>query len=543
MKLSQKNTITLFRVFFVVLIIGTFGLLWNQGEKTKVAVKTTGGTLHEGIVGAPRFINPVLAQSQADHDLTRILFTPLLVIDESGIPDYKLAENITISDDRKEYTLTLKKGLVFSDGTALTSQDVLYTIETIQDPLIKSPQAASWEGVTAEIVDQYTLTFTLARAFNDFLHNFEIGVLPQHIWTDINPQEFIFAIHNSEPIGIGPYVLENIKKEENGIPSEYTLVRSQDYFESGYIDTIKFTFFENEELLIEALQNNRIDSAYGISPQSIEFLPAQTKVITESLPRYFALFLNQEKQDLFKSKSIRNAINQAINRELLTETVFDGYAKELFGPQVNNSPEKRISNQEAQAIIESEGWKKNSEGIYTKIIDNTITELAFTLTTSNIAEIQAIAENIQDQLSKIGIAVSIRSYDQGNLNQNIIRPRDYESLLFGYEVEKPSDLYAFWHSSQTNDPGLNISIFRNPQADELLESMRSENNSDLISDFNTILDREIPAIFLYQPAYIYALPSKISIPELSLQSSEDRFNNINTWYTATRKVWPFLVKK
>lgn len=542
MKLSKKNTITLFRVFFVVFVIGLFGFLWNQGEKAKIAVKTTGGSIREGIVGAPRFINPVLAQSQADHDLTRILFTPILTINETGEPEYKLADDVTISDDRLTYTLELKKGLYFSDDVPLTSSDVLFTVESIQDPLIKSPQAAAWEGVKVTIVDQHTLTFTLARPFNDFLHNLEIGILPKHIWENINPQEFIFTTYNTEPVGVGPYRLQKIKEEKNGIPSEYTLERSKNYFESPYIDTFIFKFFENEELLIEALRDNTIDSAYGINPQSVEFISDSSVIQTRALPRYFALFLNQEKQSLFKSDEIRDVLNRVLNREQLTQNVFKGYAQELAGPR-NESEFSYLSQQQAEQIIEKEGWKKNSEGIYSKLVNNTITELSFTLTTSNIEEIQAVAENIKSQLETIGIKVIIRSYDQGNLNQNIIRPRDYESLLFGYEIEKPSDLYAFWHSSQINDPGLNISIFKNNKADNLLEKMRSEDSAKHIDEFNDILEEETPAVFLYQPSYIYVLPSKVRDVELTIQSSEDRFNNINQWYTETRKVWPLLIKE
>jgi peptide/nickel transport system substrate-binding protein len=544
MKLSKKNTITLFRVFFVVLIIGVIGFIWNQVEHTKIPVKTTGGALREGIVGAPRFINPVLAQSQADRDLTRVLFTPLLTVGDNGEIDYKLAENVTISDDLLVYTLDLQKGLTFSDNMPVKSSDIIFTIESIQDPLIKSPQAVAWEGITVRSVDYNTVTFTLIRPFNDFLHNLEIGILPKHIWENINPQEFIFSTYNTEPIGIGPFTLKKIIEEKNGIPSEYQLNRSKNYFETTYIDHLVFKFFESENMLLDALKNNVIDSAYGISPEAVDLVPKSSTITSDSLPRYFALFLNQEKQKLFASEALREVLNKTINRDILVQNVFNGYAHALIGPDSNITAENNYYTKEAaENIIEKEGWKRNSEGVYAKLIDNEITELSFSITTSNVKEIQAIAESIQSQLSVIGIRVNIRSYDQGNLNQNIIRPRDYESLLFGYEIEKPSDLYAFWHSSQIDDPGLNISIFKQNKADVLLEKMRSEDGSRLIADFNNILSEHTPAIFLYKPSYIYVLPKEIQGVELFVQGSEDRFNSIGDWYIETRKVWPLFVHK
>jgi ABC-type transport system substrate-binding protein len=209
-----------------------------------------------------------------------------------------------------------------------------------------------------------------------------------------------------------------------------------------------------------------------------------------------------------------------------------GFAQE----KSNYNPEESIR------LIESEGWVKNSDGYYSKSIDGNIQELSFSIATPNLEEMVNVANYIQQDLAAVGIRVNIRSYDQGNLNQNIIRSRDYESLLFGYEIKKPSDIYAFWHSSQISDPGLNISLLKNASLDQSLEKIRNESNSD----FNKIdekINAQVPAIFLYSPLYTYVLPKSVHNTELSITSSEDRFNNIDKWYIETRHVWNNFINK
>jgi len=147
-----------------------------------------------------------------------------------------------------------------------------------------------------------------------------------------------------------------------------------------------------------------------------------------------------------------------------------------------------------------------------------------------------VAEHVQNDLAAVGISTTIRSYDQGNFNQNILRPREYEAVIFGYEIEKPSDMYAFWHSSQISDPGLNISLFNNSNVDTLLSNLRASKNPDLTNIDDAII-QEQPAVFLYSPSYIYILPTKVHGSSFSIARSSDRFDTIQDWYIRTRNVW------
>src|SRR5437868_7136525 len=110
-----------------------------------------------------------------------------------------------------------------------------------------------------------------------------------------------------------------------------------------------------------------------------------------------------------------------------------------------------------------------------------------------------------------------RSFDQviegGYLNQNVIKPRKYDALLFGQVVNRDLDLYAFWHSSQTTDPGLNVALYKNPVVDKALEMIRLETKPEarqvLYSKIETELQKDIPAVFIYSPHFIYVVPKNL----------------------------------
>lgn len=143
-----------------LLIAAGLGLLWKIDRSLATEIPKRGGTLNEGIIGTPRFINPLLSLSDADRDLTNLIYSGLMRADEKGglMPD--LAERYDISDDGLSYTFILKDGLSWPDKYPITSDDVVFTIQMAKNPILKSSQRASWEGVEVEKVDDRTVAFS-----------------------------------------------------------------------------------------------------------------------------------------------------------------------------------------------------------------------------------------------------------------------------------------------------------------------------------------------------------------------------------------------
>src|SRR3990167_5385089 len=139
-----------FYFFASIFIFSGITLLWQVNSAYLVEVPTRGGILTEGVVGNPRFINPVLAISEADKNLVALLYSGLVRITQTGKIENDLAEEVTISDDRQTYTVHLREGVRFHDDTPITADDLIFTIQKITDPSIKSPKRGNWDGITLE---------------------------------------------------------------------------------------------------------------------------------------------------------------------------------------------------------------------------------------------------------------------------------------------------------------------------------------------------------------------------------------------------------
>ena len=140
----------------------------------------------------------------------------------------------------------------------------------------------------------------------------------------------------------------------------------------------------------------------------------------------------------------------------------------------------------------------------------------------------------------------MKIFETNDLNQNVIRPRNFEVLLFGLVLGRNTDLYSFWHSSNRNDPGLNVVQYTNITVDKIVEDVRVTSDSaqrqDLFSSFIKELKSDIPAVFVYSPFFTYVLPEKVHYTPIgNVVLPSDRFNSVHEWYIETYKVWKIFI--
>ena len=203
-------------------------------------------------------------------------------------------------------------------------------------------------------------------------------------------------------------------------------------------------------------------------------------------------------------------------------------------------------------MLKKAGWTDGEEGCLVKTTTaknkkKTITTLEFSISTGNVPELVTTAELIRQDLATVGIKVDVKTFEVGNLNQNVIGPRKYDALLFGQVINRESDLYAFWHSSQRKEPGRNVAIYTNARADSLLEdafiTLDDKRRAEKYAQFAAEVKKDVPAVFLYSPDFIYVTAKDLS--GLSLKhiiSPSDRFNDIYKWFTKTENVWKIFAK-
>lgn len=544
-------------VALTVLICSTLFILYRVNESFLIEIPREGGELNEGLIGTPRLINPILAISETDKDLVSLIYSGLMRVASGNQLETNLAESYEISEDGLEYKFTLKENITFHDGTEITTDDVIFTILSAQNPELKSPKRSNWEGISVEKISDKEMIFRLKQPYAPFLNNLTIGILPKHIWEEIDINEFNLSIFNTEPIGSGPYQIKKITKDKIGIPQIYSL-ESFSNFALGepHIKNINFYFVKNQDELMAKYMSKEVESIHGIDPETAKLLEQQgARVEKFPLPRIFGIFFNQDQATVLSSNRVRSALELATPKNLIVENVLQGYGSIIDSPVPNyliesdesdlRSLEERIA--EAEEILTDAGWERNEEGIMISETDDEMRMLSFSIATANVPELVEAAEIVAENWRKIGADVRVEKYETTDLNPNVIRPRNYDALLFGMVIGRDFDFYAFWHSSQRNDPGLNISKYANIDVDAILEDLRVADEPEVINDllgqFKAEIQKDIPAIFLYTPEFIYVLPYKVSGVSLNnITSAEERFLNIHEWYVSTDKIWKIFNK-
>lgn len=570
-KLFSITERVIFSTFALIALFSALFILQSINKSFTVEVPVKGGTLNEGIIGYARYINPILNYTDADRDLSSLIYSGLVKATPEGKIESDLAKSWNISDDGKIYDIILKDNIYFQDNTPVTADDVEFTVLKAQDVTIKSPKEANWDGVTTEVVSPKEIKFTLKTAYAPFLENLTLGILPKHIWKDVDPMFFDKSSFNENPIGSGPYKIKSVGQNSSGINDYYHLVPFEKYVSgSPYIANLIIKSFRNEADLVSAYKSGQIQSLGGISTESaIQIINSGNKAETTPLPRSFAIFFNQNTAQVFLNKEVRQALSVATDKQAIINTVFNGYAVQLDGPipaQLLNSEEIKGADEgilnststlntdnigKAKKILTDNGWKLNANGVMEKKTTKgkvvTTQQLAFSISTSNTPDLKQTAEILKEQWTAIGAAVDLKIFEPADLNQMVIRPRKYDTLLFGTVTGRDLDLYAFWHSSQRNDPGLNVAMYANPKVDKLLEDARTlSDKQQRIDKYNQVADaiqNDIPAIFLYSPEYIYITPNSIKGIDLKqITTAAERFLNINSWYMETEDVWKIFIK-
>ena len=550
-----------FIVALLIAAVAVLSLFYKISDHFMVSVPIEGGTLNEGVVGTPRFVNPLLAASDADRDLTALVYRGLMKTDTNGniVPD--LATSYTVSPDGLTYTFTLGDAK-FQDGTPLTSDDVLFTIASAQDATLKSAQQVAWEGVLAKAPDAHTVTFTLKQPFAPFLASTTLGILPKHIWSTIPYENWAYSDYNTtKAVGEGLYKVNSVKEDSSGVPSYYDLkaVRAKGST-TPKIDDIRIHFYASEDAAVAAYKSGAIDALGGIDPADASTLASGgARVMTAELPRVFGLFFNPAQAPVFADTSVRKAVSLAIDKDAVVKTVLGGYGSAATGPipagssldggSTGASQSSGGDVADAKALLEKDGWKLGDDGIYVKTVSKKSTErLTFEIATNDTPELTEAVDSIVKDLAAAGIEAVPKVYETGSLNQDIIRPRKFQALFFGEVVASQSDLYAFWHSSQRNDPGLNISGYANSSVDKLLvqglTTLDPAKEATIYTTVENDINADMPAAFIYTPSYIYAVRGDMSGITLgTVTTQEDRYDGIAGWYLSTDKVWKIFAPK
>lgn len=542
---QEKNIATLATLILVV--AGVF-LVGRYFYAQRAVAPSTGGSYTEGLIGSPQLINPLYAStSDVDSDLTALMYSGLMRYDTVDGLTTDLAESYTISEDNLEYTFVIREDAKWHDGKPVIADDVIFTINAMQNPEYRSPLQISFTGVTVEQVDNRTVKFVLEEPFAPFLSLLTVGVLPSHIWQNIAPLNAPVTEYNKKPVGSGPFIFEKFTKDSKGTIRSYTLVRNPDYYLGApYIDELTFKFYSDSTSALDALRNSNVEGLSYIPLESVEDFERNNslQLVYPTLGQYVAAFFNEDHQSILESTSVREALALGADKQKIVDSVLNGHGEPIktfiLPGMIGEYPDLNVQVYDPPAArekLENAGWELEEGSMVRTKGDATLT---LELATLNSVELVAVANELAEQWGELGVQLNIRVVDQSEFQNETLKNRDYDILLSGELYGIDPDPYAFWHSSQTEYPGLNLSGFSNRNADELIETAREtgdpEERSEALKELQEIVAEEIAAVFLYQPTYSYALSSKIQGADIPhIVSPSDRFSRVHEWYIRTRR--------
>lgn len=327
---SKKERIV-FVCLVIIFFISTISIVESVNKSLMTSIPLRGGSISEGIIGTPRYINPVLANSPADQDMVALIYSGLMRKNTDGTLTPDLAEKYEMSKDGLTYTFTLRDKIYFQDGEPVTADDVVFTVNEAKDPSIQSPREVDWSGVIATKIDNKTIQFTLKKTYPSFLESATLGIMPQSLW---NSSVIELNNANINPIGSGPYMLNSTSKESSGVIDSYELTPFKKFIlGEPYIADISLHFYSNEDDLIAALEDGTVNQISSITPLNADILKERNYRIESSvLPRIFGLFFNQNQNNLFTDKVVTTSIDQAIDKDKIVREVLFGYGVVIDDP-------------------------------------------------------------------------------------------------------------------------------------------------------------------------------------------------------------------
>lgn len=467
----------------------------------------------EGIIGRPVSVSPLTARTQADRDLVSLVFSGLVRNGPDGtlVPD--LAARWSVSDDGKEWTFDLQPDARWHDGEPVTAQDVVFTIQTLQDPAYTGPASTSWSEVTVSAASPTQVRFSLTTPLGGFLQAATQPIAPQHLLGGVPIADLPDDPFGGQPIGTGPFaVLEldtdhaelvpaaeviagvgngNVGEDPSASPSAIPT----DSLETGapslrpdrptpYLTGMILRFFDDPAKLADAYRVGDLDAASGLPPDVAAELGATegSHLLRYPASTLTAVLLNQRpSHPEFRDPVVRTALLQAVDRDAMVTRVWDSLALAatdpiptsswLFDPKAD--PAVAYDPEAAKKALKSAGWTSKSDGWHLPGASKPLTiEIVSPEVGANPAAFAAAA-TVTASWRAIGLTVNHVSLPPSKLVKDRLVPGTFAAAVTDVTIGLDPDLYPLLASSQTRTGGSNIAGVQDLALDKLLAKARA----------------------------------------------------------------------
>jgi len=525
----------------------------------------------EGVLSRPTNVNPLAARTQADRDLVALVFEGLVGRGDDGQARPGLARSWAPSAGGDAWTFQLVSDRHWQDGEPVTAGDVVFTIETLQNPDYHGPGAGSWTGITVSAVDPTTVRFEMATPIGGFLDLASQPIVPSHLLADIPSGAMADAAFGKAPIGSGPYDVVELDRD-HAVLERAAMVTTPG---SGGTDApaptsadplatpapthrpddssvglarLEFRFFDDATALAAAFRNGELDAVSGLDPAAATALAATpgARALRNPSTTVAAVALNlRPSEAAFADPRTRLALLGAIDRERIVNVVFGGAATRADGliPPSSwafdgaASPPVKRDLKAAAASLGEAGWKKAKDGwhqsgakeprtIELLVPDRTMNPILF-----------AAGSQIAADWTSLGFTVELVEEDPAILATDHLRTGDFEAAVVDIAIGHDPDLYPLLASSQIRTGGANVIGLQDPLLDDLLEAARKPAPEDArIAAYKALQERLAGGTYLLPIAWpddVIVLDSRVVGPVVrEVADGSERLRDVLTWRLA-----------
>jgi peptide/nickel transport system substrate-binding protein len=540
-------------IIAIIALVAIAILLVGQKSPAEILAPepTTGGVYVEGLVGTPSRFNPLLDfNNQVDRDITRLIFSSLIRFDSMGNPQPDLAESFGVSVTADLFNVSLRKNALWHDGTPVTAEDVLFTVDLMRNAEMPVPTDLRelWNSVDVFAFDALNIQFRLREPYSPFIDYLSFGILPKHILGGKSPQEIINDSFNLAPIGTGPYRFEELRTEGGKITGVVLQAFDDYYLKPPWIEEFVFRFYPNTSEVLEAYRNGQVLGIGHIDSNSLDAVLSEPdlNMYTARLPQMSLILFNLDHNEkpFFADLEFRKALLMALNRPWMIDQALQGQAMVAHGVifpgtwahfgnvnQYEFNPEEAIEIlRNADYILPPNGTVRVKDGV----------QLGFDLIFPNTERHAILAQMIQEFWAKIGIFVNIIPVDHETLLRDFLDPRSYDAVLVDLTFARSPDPdpYPFWHQAMITG-GQNYSKWDDRRGSEYLERSRVTpdrfERTRLYRNFQLHFSRELPALPLYYPMFSYAVDNEVLGIQLGpIFDPSDRFATALDWFLEAR---------